>query len=436
MKKILSVIILFFISVSASVYSEENPQEQNKTSKLFEEVEILSDAISVILTDYVEEVKPKELVYGAIRGITGTLDGYSLFLDPEEFKEISEETRGEFGGIGIQIGTKDGLLKVIAPMEDTPAFKAGVKAGDIIVKINDEMTKNMTLNDAVKKLRGKSGTEVTITIIRDGSNSTFDYKMIRSAIKVKSIKEFKMIESAIGYVRIVEFQERTKDDLENVVKKLISEGAKGLIIDLRNNPGGLLDSAIEISELFLKKNELIVYMEGRTPSSKAEFRSKNDPVFSDIKLIFLINGGSASASEILAGAIKDNKRGILVGETSFGKGSIQTIVPLKDLSAVRLTTAAYFTPSGKSLMNNGITPDIEIKTRAVSKNIHIKKDDIFNEFDNKEKLKETLKEKEISIEEDNIDFEHDIQLKTAVNILKGISIFESITPKNAIRHDK
>lgn len=429
---IAATVLLAASFVFTAIAKEETIIDDSKN--LFKEIQIFADAITLISVDYVKPIKVKDLVYGAIKGMMDTLDGYSQFLDPESFQEITEETRGEFGGIGIEIGMRDSILTVISPIEDTPAFTAGIEAGDRIVKIDGEVTREMTLDDAVKMLRGDSGTKVTLTMIREDNDKLLDFTITRAVIKLKSIKESKLIEGDIAYIKMVEFQERTADDIKRELKRLKKEGAKSLVLDLRNNPGGLLESAVAVSDLFLNPGEMIVYTEGRTPEDRMEFKSRKKPDFGDMEIAVLVNKGSASAAEILAGALMDNKRALTVGVTTFGKGSVQTVIPLKDESALRLTTAAYYTPSGKNLMDKGIEPDIYVKMiREKSKKseedeVEEKKAKVFDKVDLK-KDKDKEKDPDSKTEESEKDEEKEInkydnQMQTAVNVLKGIRIFE------------
>jgi carboxyl-terminal processing protease len=425
---------------------EKEAVEQNK--ELFKQIQLLSDSMALISTDYVEAVSAKDLIYGALRGMTGTLDGYSQFLDQESFREITEETKGEFGGVGIEIGVRDGILTVISPMEDSPAFKAGVKAGDMIVKINDETTRDMTLDDAVKMLRGDAGTKLKISVIREELDRVLDFELTRAIIKLQSVKEAKILEEDIAYVKLVEFQERTPEDMRKALDALVEQGARSLVLDMRNNPGGLLDSAVGLAELFLDEGKLIVYTQGRDPEKKVEYRVKKKPEFPVLDMVVLVNKGSASASEIMAGAIKDNKRGLVVGVTTFGKGSVQTVIPLMDKTALRLTTASYFTPSGKTLRNKGIDPDIFVEYRPkrekVKEEESQKKSKVFSALEEKEKgVPEKGREKDLAEKtkesgkenqgeekkegEEDVEIEkpsYDSQLEAAVNILKGLKIVE------------
>ena len=421
------LILALIVTFSVCTAKAQDGSLVDNTKELFSQVQIFADAISIISTDYVKKVDVKDLIYGAIKGMMDTLDGYSQFLDQESYREIKDETKGEFGGIGIEIGVREGVLTVITPIEDTPAYEAGIEAGDKIVKIDGDVTREMTLDDAVKKLRGDPGSEVTITVIREEVDKMLDFKIKRAVIKLKSIKEAKMISGDIAYIKLVEFQERTARDLRKALKELIKEGAVSVVIDLRNNPGGLLDSSVEVADQFLPAGTLIVYTEGRNPEEKTEFYSKKKPDYGEMDVVVLVNKGSASAAEILAGALQDNKRALLVGTTTFGKGSVQTVIPLKDKSALRLTTAAYYTPSGRNLMDKGIDPDIHVEKSPLS--VKVAEDD---GGDTEEETKARLFDKVTSDKDAKADIEseeavevYDDQLQAAVNILKGVRIFES-----------
>ncbi|MBD3426154.1 MAG: PDZ domain-containing protein [Candidatus Omnitrophica bacterium] len=430
---VLTVLVVAFSAVSQLRAAEDDAGLLDDTKELFKQIQLFADSITLISTDYVEPVKAKDLVYGAIRGMMDTLDGYSQFLDPESFQEITEETKGEFAGIGIEVGVRENILTVIAPIEDTPAAKAGMEAGDKIVKIDGKITRDMTLDEAVELLRGKPGTEVVITVIRERTEEVLDFKIKRDIIKLKSISQSRIIEEDIAYMKIEEFQERTARDLRGNIKRLREEGARSLIIDVRNNPGGLLNASVESADEFLPSGALIVYTEGRDPEKRTEFKSKKRSDFDDLELVVIVNKGSASASEIFAGAIKDNKRGLVLGEMTFGKGSVQTVIPLKDKSALRLTTSAYFSPSGKSIREKGIEPDIYVKREYPDKKKQDKKPEqekverLFSKVKSEEGPDEEKAEEEDKTDEKKIDplLLEDNQLHAAVNILKGMGIFES-----------
>ena len=352
-----ALIILYgFTYMGCTAQATKDPDKE-----LYEQVELLSSAITIVQEDYVEELEPKKLVYGALEGLLSSLDGYSQFMDPDSVKEMQIDTKGEFGGLGIEIGIRDGILTVIAPIDGTPADRAGLKAKDRIVKIDDELTRDIKLTDAVKKLRGRPGTKVDIKVLREDENRLLDFTITRSIIKIKSIKFAKMLDGEIGYMKLVEFQENTSEEVDEKIRGLKKEGMKGFILDLRNNPGGLLETAYKVSDKFLPEGKTVVSLEGRIHEQNKVYKSTGKNNYTDFPMVVLVNGGSASASEIVAGALQDNKRGIILGTKTFGKGSVQTVISLKDGSAVRLTTAAYHTPSGRIISNEGIIPDTEVK---------------------------------------------------------------------------
>ncbi|MBE9486233.1 MAG: S41 family peptidase, partial [Chloroflexi bacterium] len=333
----------------------------------YQTLELFTDVLSIIRKSYVEEVDLTELVYGAVRGMLATLDPHSSFLTPEMYQHMQDDTHGEFGGLGIEITMKDGVLVVVSPIADTPADKAGIMAGDQIVKIEGHFTKDLEMMEAVRLLRGPKGEAVTLSIIREGFHAPKDFTIVRDIIQLQSVKS-RLLDDGYGYVRLSQFQVRTGSDLQNHLQQLKKENAaelKGLILDLRNNPGGLLDQAVAVSDRFLAKG-LIVYTEGREVGSQLKFSAQSQGTEPDYPLIVLINGGSASASEIVAGALHDHARALLLGEPSFGKGSVQSLIPLGDDSGLRLTTARYFTPSGISIQARGIVPDIIVSQRDIS----------------------------------------------------------------------
>ncbi len=332
----------------------------------YESLKVFTDVLHIIEKDYVRPVKTKKLIYGAIKGMLSSLDPHSSFMTPKMYKEMQVETKGSFGGLGIEITMKNGVLTVISPIEGTPAFKAGIKAGDQIIAIEGKPTKNMTLMDTVRKLRGKKGTKVTITIMRKGFTRPRDFTIVRDIIKIRSVRS-KLFEGHYAYIRISQFQERTDSDFVNAVEKLERESQdkiEGMVLDLRNNPGGLLNQAVKIADRFIDKG-LIVSIKGRDEGDNIAFQAKASTTIVTYPLVVLTNGGSASASEIVAGAIQDHHRGVIMGEQTFGKGSVQTIIPLSDGSGLRLTTALYYTPSGRSIQAEGITPDIVVPQKIL-----------------------------------------------------------------------
>lgn len=328
----------------------------------YHELETFANVLAIVQKNYVEPVSTKRLVDGAISGMLASLDPHSAYLTPELYRDLEVETRGSFGGIGIEITIKNGLLTVVAPIEDTPASKAGIKAGDQIIKINDEFTKDMTLTDAVKLMRGPSGSKLTLTLHREGVRDLFSISLTRAVIKIKSVKA-KMLPGGYGYLRVTTFQEDTNHGVEKAIDTLAREDhgeLKGLILDLRDNPGGLLNQAVKVSNDFLDGG-MVVYTLGRDPGQEQKYFAQRKTDFHDYPMVVLVNGGTASASEIVSGALQDHRRAIIVGTQTFGKGSVQTILPLDDHSALRLTTARYYTPNGRSIQAVGITPDVEVQ---------------------------------------------------------------------------
>lgn len=409
------IIILAVPFVLRTAVCAPKAEPRQDRSALYEQMQIFSDAITLIQQNYVDNVEPKKLIYGALGGMLRALDPYSQFMDPDMYNEIKVETTGKFGGLGIEISIRDNLLTVIAPIDGTPASKAGIEAGDRIVKINNEQTRDITLLDAVKKLRGEPGTSVDITVLREGENKLLDFTIKRDIIKIDSLKKAEVLEKEIGYIRLVEFQQDTSKELDKTLVDLEAKNIKGLILDLRNNPGGLLDSAVDVSDKFLHNNEIIVTTRGRLEDQVMEFRARKDSVRHEYPIAILVNGGSASASEIVAGALQDNKRGIVIGTKTFGKGSVQTVAPLPDGSALRITTAKYFTPSGRSIMNDGIEPDVIVEQKEYKELAGESAKDIFASIEEKDREKAS----------EDIKKPYDHQLSTAINILRGIIAYNS-----------
>jgi carboxyl-terminal processing protease len=403
--------------------------EVSAEDEAYEELRIFTEVLSQVTKNYVEKVEAKALIYNSIRGMLSSLDPHSAFLPPDAYKEMQVDTRGEFGGLGIQISIKDKLLTVIAPIEDTPAWRVGIEAGDKIIKINGELTKDMTLQEAVSKMRGPKGTEITISIAREGLQGLKDYTIVRDIIKIKSVRS-RMIEEDIGYVKLNQFQERSAKDLEKALKKLEKEGVSSAILDLRNNPGGLLRSAIDVSGLFMPKGKLIVYIKGRE-GERTEYRTQGGYNFG-FPMVVLVNHGSASASEIVAGALKDWDRAVVLGVQTFGKGSVQSVMPLSDGSGLRLTTAKYYTPKGTSIQNTGITPDITVKLR-LSKDVveHpvIREKDLEGHLPNDQRKEPDSDKKKVDTAVlGKVKEEDDTQLQRAVDLLKTWTIFKEKIP--------
>jgi carboxyl-terminal processing protease len=426
--KIVLVILLVF-GLGISIGLSRSPKVSALSTDVYEDLKIFTDVLGLLQKEYVEETNSKDLVYGAVKGMLETLDPHSAFMPPNVYKEMQEETKGRFEGLGIEITLKEGVLTVVSPIEDTPAFRAGVQAGDQILKIDGELTKNLTLIDSVKRLRGPRGTKVTITIMREGLSKPKEFTLTRDVIPIRSVR-YELMEKQYGYIRLSQFQEKTEGEFDKAIKALESEskGAiKGLILDLRNNPGGLLDQAVKVSDRFIESG-LIVSMEGRREDQKMKFYAHPQGTITRYPLVVLVNGGSASGSEIVAGAIQDHGRGILVGTQTFGKGSVQTIFPMKDGSGLRLTTARYFTPNGRSIQAKGILPDVIVKPALPEEEKTVQapkppaeKDLERHLMDNKEKEK-TKKEEVKEVKEKK---PSDPQLERALELLKSWEIFKS-----------
>jgi len=427
-KRLLVTLILICAIASVGIFvGRWTLQSVGAEVEGYEELKVYTEALTLVEKNYVEEVEQKDLVYSSIKGMLNSLDPHSAFMTPEMYREMQVDTKGEFGGLGIQIGIKDGMLTVIAPLEDTPAFRAGIKAGDKILKINDELTKDMSLHDAVSKMRGVPKTSVRITIIREGWKETKDFTIVREIIKIKSVKS-KLLDDRIGYIKLIQFQEQTAEDLSKAFKILEQENMNSLILDMRNNPGGLLNSAVDVSSFFLPADKLIVYIEDRD-GKKVEYNSSGvEGSASDVELpmIVLVNEGSASASEIVAGALKDWSRAVVIGTSTFGKGSVQSVVPLSDGSALRLTTAMYYTPKGISIQTTGIIPDIVVKQvlkEGEQGRPIIREKDLEGHLQNGELFFEEEKTEMIPIK---IDEENDTQLQRAIDLLKTWKVFKEI----------
>ena len=416
------------ISIGSGVFAE---REIKSTAGLpVEELRTFSDVFGRIKNDYVEDVEDSEMLNNAIRGMLSGLDPHSSYLDQEQFKELQVGTSGEFGGLGIEVGMEDGFVKVIAPIDDTPAQRAGIEAGDLIIRLDDTPVKGLTLNDAVKIMRGKPGTVLRLTVVREGVDQPLKIDIKRAIIKVKSVKS-RMLEDGFAYVRISQFQSKTAENMVDAIEALNKEAGgplKGMVLDLRNNPGGVLNGAVAVSDAFLKKG-LIVYTEGRVSDSKLRFNATPDDILNSAPLVVLVNQGSASASEIVSGALQDHHRAIVVGTQTFGKGSVQTILPLSNGTAVKLTTARYYTPSGRSIQAEGIKPDIEldqVRVSAVERSIDpVKEADLSGHLSNGNGKKAKKSAEEEGEAEDDVEeslAETDYQLYEALNLLKGLAI--------------
>lgn len=460
--------VLIGVSTSISLNVFAFKQTVESSTPPLEELQKFSEVYSRIKENYVEEVKDKDLMTNAIRGMLSGLDPHSAYLDEDEFKELQVGTSGEFGGLGIEVGMEDGFVKVISPIDDTPAQKAGLQAGDLIIRLDETPVKGMTLNDAVKRMRGKPGTSINLLVVREGKDKPFKVTIKRAIIQVKSIKS-RMLEPGYGYIRITSFQAKTTEALMEALDKLKKENKgklRGLILDLRNNPGGVLNAAVGVSDAFLDSGK-IVYTEGRVEDAKMEYTANKGDALDGAPIVTLVNQGSASASEIVAGALQDHKRALIVGQKTFGKGSVQTVLQLDEKTAVKLTTARYFTPSGRSIQAEGIKPDIELKSLSVKDSNDSPADafdplseaDLSKHLDNPNKSEngndqpEDSKQKDEATEpdekpatDDKADksgkqddkdkkkdglAEEDYQLFEALNILKGMSlVLNRIQPDN------
>jgi len=428
----LGLVLGVMLAIGQGVLAEKENSLSSPQSIPLEDIRSLSEVFGKIKQNYVEDIDDKELLENAIRGLLSGLDPHSAYLDKKAFTDLREGTSGEFGGLGIVVGMKDGFVNVISPIDDTPAERAGVKAGDLIIRLGEKNVKGMTLEDAVKIMRGKPDTDILLTIVREGIDKPLKIKITRAIIKVQSVRS-KTLEDGFGYIRVSAFQERTGADLRKAITKLKKENnkkIKGLVLDLRNNPGGLLSAAVEVSDAFLESG-VVVSIKGRDKSNTTTYSAKGLDLINEAPIVVLINGGSASASEIVAGALQDHKRGIVMGTLSFGKASVQTVVPLGNGSALKLTTARYYTPSGKSIQAKGITPDIVLDDIEVSKKDdngfkQTKERDLSGHLENgdadeDEFNNEAKKEKEkLSLAKE------DYALYEALNLLKGISLLKGL----------
>ncbi|MDD4914776.1 MAG: S41 family peptidase [Methylococcales bacterium] len=437
------------LSLCSSVLAEKEappaPQKAEETLP-FEELRNFTEIFGRIKQDYVEPVSDKKLLEDAMRGMLSGLDPHSAFLNSEEYKELQEGTTGQFGGLGIEVGMENGFIKVVSPIDDTPAQRAGIKSGDLIVRLDDKPVKGMSLADAVKIMRGEPGSEIVLTVVREGAEAPLKFALTRDIIKVKSVKQ-RLLEKNYGYLRISSFQSGTGQGLVEAINSLKKENEgplKGLVLDLRNNPGGVLNAAVEVSDAFLDSG-LIVYTEGRIKNSEMRFNAASGDELNGAPIVVLINGGSASASEIVAGALQDHKRAIIMGEKSFGKGSVQTILPTSNGTAIKLTTARYFTPSGRSIQAEGIEPDVKlarVKLESLEnpKIESVKEADLSHHLtngnaDKQKPSKEKEQEEDKDVDSDNVDEGdekaaedktiRDYPLSEALNLLKGIGILKN-----------
>ena len=416
--------IFFMLMGSVQAEDKEASNFSNDSDNTYEDLKIFSEVLSLIESSYVEKVDSNKLVEGAIKGLVKTLDPHTTYMPPQAYQDMQVQTSGKFGGLGIEISIRGGVLTVVSPIEDTPAFDAGIQAGDKIIKIEDESTLDMTLTDAVSRLRGEIGSAVNITVFRESLEAPLLVKIVRDIIKVQSIKK-KVYNDTIGYIKIRSFTKTTSKDLDAALVYLEEKGITKLILDVRNNPGGLLNQAVEVSDRFLENENLIVYTNGRTEDQNMRFTTHDKAKRVKYPMIVLVNGGSASASEIVAGALQDLDRAVILGTSTFGKGSVQTIIPLSNGSALRLTTARYYTPSGRVIQENGIIPDIIVMNKPLSSFDKKNENQEAKEPAEKERMRRYLRERDLkkhlkgklSIEgDDNEDFKSTVPLKENKNM--------------------
>ena len=390
-KNIILLLALMFLAGSLLIIKDNNAYAA-KTSLPLNQLQAFSEVYLKIKQNYVQDISDKELFDNAIKGMLEGLDPHSTFLNEKDFKDLQIGTKGEFGGLGIEVTMEDGFVKVITPIDDTPAYKAGVKAGDLIIEINKKSVKGQSLNQAVDQMRGKIGSPILLTIARKGETGPLEIKIIRAKIVVKSVK-YELIDNNYGYIRISSFQNKTGNNLYDAISNLKKEAKgniKGFVLDMRNNPGGVLGAAVDVSDAFIKGKKKLVFTKGKTANAIYEFNSNNTDLAEGKPIVVLINGGSASASEIVAGALQDHNRAVIMGTQSFGKGSVQTILPITSKTAVKITTARYYTPNGRSIQAKGITPDIIVKDLELStlnENKMIKESDLKGHLENTDKKK-------------------------------------------------
>jgi carboxyl-terminal processing protease len=458
-EKISLITIGAVLGITLSLNYPAIAEKNTKPQLPLDELRTFAEVYGKIKSDYVESVEDKKLINEAINGMLTGLDPHSSFLDVEGFKDLQAGTQGEFGGLGIEVGMEDGLVKVISPIEDSPAFKAGIKSGDLIMQLDEKLVKGMSLNDAVKIMRGKPNTPIKLTLLRKGENKPLYITLTRAIIKTQSVK-YKLSEPNYPYLRITQFQEHTGEDLAKAIKTLREQNKgpfKGLVLDLRNNPGGLLNAAVGVSGAFIPKDALVVYTEGRTPDAKMQLTAnpsnyarggesadylKDLPAdIKNIPMVVIVNGGSASASEIVAGALQDHKRAVIMGTQSFGKGSVQTILPMNNGTAIKLTTARYFTPNGRSIQAKGIVPDIIVEDPANPSDagLNLREADLSRHLSNPKDTeapakteapkpaasKEENKEKHAEFKPIEAGTKSDFQFMQAINLLKGMDIIQS-----------
>ena len=426
----LEIVIISILMTGALFFRGNSGQVKAGTTEVYKNMEVFAEVLRQIEKNYVEPQDPRELIYGAIKGMVQNLDPHSSFMTKDEHQELLIETKGSFSGVGIEISVRDNVLTVVSPIEGTPAHEAGIEPGDKIIRIDDNPTSDMSLPEAVKTIRGPKGTKVKLTIMREGQDKPLEFTITRDVIPLKSVRSV-ILTPEICYVRVSNFQSKTSEDLSSALEDIEKDRrVKGLILDLRNNPGGLLSQAIEVSDLFLDSG-LIVSTKGRNSSQDMEVAAQKNDVEREYPIVVLVNGGSASAAEIVAGALQDNKRALILGTQTFGKGSVQTILPLSDGSGLRLTTARYYTPSGKSIQASGISPDIEMKfipfeEKNEKKRPHfLREKDLKGHMENDEAEKQDLSKEDKSKKAEFL-LERDNQVRHALQLLKTWNIFSKI----------
>lgn len=432
----LAVAALFLAFVAPMPLSAQQQQEEDGSPRTtYDLLNLFGDVFERVRNDYVEEVEDQKLIESAINGMLTSLDPHSGYLSAKSFREMQVQTKGEFGGLGIEVTMENGLVKVVSPIDDTPAFRAGIQAGDFISQIDGEPVLGLTLSEAVEKMRGKIGTDIEITVLRDGLSEPLEVLITRDLIKIQSVRA--RAEKDVAYIRVVSFSETTYDSMRQELegqKKAIGPEIKGVVLDLRNNPGGLLDQAIAVADAFLERGEIVSTRE-RDPVNTKRFSAREGDIAEGLPMVVLINQGSASASEIVAGALKDHKRAVILGTKSFGKGSVQTVIPLKDHGAMRLTTARYYTPSGVSIQAKGIEPDIHVEPARVevldTSNIRSEaalRGHLENDQDNGDKKKKNDKNAKRTGE---LEADEDYQLSRALDLIRALSIYNDVVSREA-----
>lgn len=417
------------ITLEHAVQAKRDQDKETLSPLPLAELRTLTEVFNRIKTDYVEEIEDKKIINDAIHGMLSKLDPHSAYLDKDSYREMRIGTEGQFGGLGIEVTMENGLVKVVAPIEDTPAERAGIKSGDLIIKLNKKPVKGMTLTDAVKIMRGKVGSKIDLLVVREGLAKPKEFTIKREIIKIKSVKH-RLLEPGYGYVRITQFQANSAKNMLSAIAKLKSKNRgklKGMILDLRNNPGGVLPAAVAISDAFITSG-LIVYTEGRSEDAKLKYTATPSDILDGIPLVVLVNGGSASASEIVAGALQDHKRAVILGTKTFGKGSVQTILPMSGGTALKLTTARYYTPKGRSIQAKGIVPDIIVEEAKITKannGKRLREADLTGHLENDKANKKNKSKKSKKKKDQKKDDAADYQLNEALNLLKGVNIFSA-----------